>query len=81
MSNKRRVAEKNLGLFLNPSGSASEGGYLVPMNNLNVGPGKPGPGDEWHLPTGPGEIEEQATVVTVDSKGTVVSPLHPTDKG
>ncbi len=52
MGNKRREVEKNLSLFLNPGGAASEGGYLIPMDNLNVGPGKPGPGDEWHVPTG-----------------------------
>jgi hypothetical protein len=57
MSNKRRVAEKNLGLFLNPGGAAGEGGYLVPMDDLNVGPGEPGPGDEWRVPTGPVETE------------------------
>jgi hypothetical protein len=57
MSNKRRVAEKNLGLFLNPGGAAGEGGYLVPMDDLNVGPGEPGPGDQWRVPTGPVETE------------------------
>jgi hypothetical protein len=55
MSNERRQADKNLGLFLNPGGAASEGGYLIPMDNLNVGPGKPGPGDEWHMPPESGD--------------------------
>lgn len=80
MSNKRRVAEKNLGLFLNPGGSAGEGGYLVPMDNLNVGPGESGPGDEWRVPTGPVETEDDVSLESVRSDGTVVLPLHPTDK-
>jgi hypothetical protein len=50
MSDERPAAEKNLGLFLNPGGGASEGGYLVPMRPLTVGPGEPGPEDEWHIP-------------------------------
>lgn len=83
MSNKRRVAEKNLGLFLNPGGAASEGGYLIPMDNLNVGPGKPGPGDEWHVPTGPlDEIaaQSEASVEPVSSEGTVSLPPSSTRK-
>ncbi len=48
-SNKRRAAEKNLGLFLSPGGDYG-GGILTPMNSLNLGPGEPGPGDEWHIP-------------------------------
>jgi len=60
MSNKRRVAEENLGVFLSPSGVAGQGGYLVPMNNLNVGPGEPGPGDQWRVPTG--QVETEADV-------------------
>jgi hypothetical protein len=83
MSNERRVAEKNLGLFLNPGGAASEGGYLIPMNNLNVGPGKPGPGDEWHVPTGPlDEIvaQSEASVEPVRSDGTVSLPPGSTRK-
>jgi hypothetical protein len=66
MSNKRREVERNAGVFLSPSGSAAEGGYVVPMENLNVGPGKPGPGDEWHMPAAPGEIENDETAVMVD---------------
>jgi hypothetical protein len=72
MSNKRRVAERNLGVFLSPGGSAGEGGYVVPMNNLNVGPGEPGPADEWHMPTAPDEVEDEAKAVPVATAGTVV---------
>ena len=57
MGNKKPAAERNLGLFLSPAGAAGQGGYLVPMDNLNVGPGKPGPGDKWEMPVAPEEIE------------------------
>jgi hypothetical protein len=83
MSNKRRVAEKNLGLFLNPNDGASGAGFVVPMDNLNVGPGKPGPGDEWHVPTGPlDEIvaQSEASVEPVSSDGTVSLPPSSTRK-
>ena len=48
--NERPEAERNLGLFLNSSPSGSGSGYLVPMKPLHVGPGEPGPGDQWHVP-------------------------------
>ena len=54
-SDERPQAEKNLGLFLNPSGCGPGGGLLVPMNPLTVGPGEPGPADEWEFPTEPAE--------------------------
>jgi hypothetical protein len=73
MSNKRRVAERNLGLVLSPSGLAGQGGYLVPMGNLNVGPGEPGPGDEWHMPMAPGEVEDDGTAVRVGPEGTLAN--------
>ena len=47
---ERPEAEKNLGVFLNPSGASSSGHYIVPLKPLHVDPGKPGPGDEWHVP-------------------------------
>ena len=81
MSNRRRVAERNLGVFLNPGGAASEGGYLVPMDNLNVGPGKPGPGDEWNMPPAPlDEVAGQdgANLDPEHSDGTLGSPRRPT---
>jgi len=46
---KQRAAEKNLGLFAN-AGGATPSGFLVPMDDLNVGPGEPGPEDEWEFP-------------------------------
>jgi hypothetical protein len=80
MSNKR-VAERKLGVFFSPASSAGQGGYAIPMDNLNVGPGEPGPGDEWHMPAAPGEVEDDGTAVKVGPEGTVVPPLHPADKG
>jgi hypothetical protein len=80
MSNKRRAVERNLGVFLSPAGSAGEGGYVVPMNNLNVGPGESGPGDEWHMPTAPDEIEDEAKAVPVAPARTIVTP-SPVGKG
>jgi len=80
MSNKKRVAERNLGVFLSPGGAAGEGGYVVPMNNLNVGPGEPGPGDEWNMPTAPDEIEDEAKAVPVAPARTIVTP-SPVGKG
>jgi hypothetical protein len=50
---KRPEAEKNLGLFMAPSGVAGGGGLFTPMNSLIVGPGEPGPGDDWEFPTEP----------------------------
>jgi hypothetical protein len=80
MSNKRRVAERNLGVVPNPGGSAEQSGFLVPMANPKVGPGEPGPGDEWHLPPVPGEVADEGTGVRVAPDSIVISPLHPADK-
>lgn len=76
MSNKRRVAEDNAGVFL-----ADRGAVVVPIHGLNVGPGKPGPEDEWKVPMGPVETEDDATLESVHWDGVAVLPLHPTDKG
>jgi hypothetical protein len=81
MSDKRRSAEQNLGVFLSPSGSAGEGGYLVPMDSLNVGPGEPGPGDEWHMPAAGAGVEGEGTAAPVAPVTTVASPPHPSAKG
>ena len=66
--NKRREAEKNLGLFLTPADGASGGGFLVPMDHLNVGPGKPGPEDEWKVPMGPINAEDAQDVSGDDER-------------
>jgi hypothetical protein len=54
MENERPEAEKNAGVFLSPTDMGG-GGFVVPMKPLNVGPGEPGPGDEWHMPDEPAE--------------------------
>jgi hypothetical protein len=50
MSEPKRSAEQNAGAFL---GDAGVGLVPMPTNTLHVGPGDPGPGDEWKIPTGP----------------------------
>ena len=77
MGNKKPAAERNLGLFLSPTGAAGQGGYLVPMDNLNVGPGKPGPGDKWEMPVAPEEIEGAGATVPVAPEGTVEPSRDP----
>jgi hypothetical protein len=49
---ERPSAERKLGLFYSPS-MQGDSGFLVPMNPSTVGPGEPGPEDEWHLPPAP----------------------------
>jgi len=75
MSNKRRVAEDNAGVFL-----SDRGAIVTPIHGLNVGPGEPGPGDEWRVPTGPIEAVDDASLGPVDSNETAVLPPHPTNK-
>jgi len=79
MSNRKRVAETNVGAFLSPGDLPIP---VPPMNALDDGPGEPGPGDEWTFPTGPVQAETDADATTEpgNSDGTIVSPLHPTDR-
>lgn len=87
MSDRRRVAVRNCGAFYGTSITP----IPTPMNALIVGPGEPGPGDEWRVPTGPLDADDgknelavepvDAILEPVHSDGTVVLPLHPTDKG
>jgi hypothetical protein len=53
---ERPRAEKNLGLFFSPTMQGGGPGFLVP-EPLSVGPGKPGPEDDWQVPSGPVETE------------------------
>lgn len=50
MSEPKRTAERNAGAFL---GDVGVGLVPMPTNTLHVGPGDPGPGDEWKIPMGP----------------------------
>ena len=52
MSDPKRTAERNAGAFLSPT-DISGGMIPTPMNSLTVGPGQPGPEDEWKIPLGP----------------------------
>jgi hypothetical protein len=75
MSHRERVAERNAGAFLAPGGPTP-----APMNALYDGPGQPGPGDEWHMPTEPiDEIagEDEVSLEAVQSDGTVILPFRP----
>ncbi len=74
MSDRKPAADKKLGLFFSPSGVAGNGGYLIPMGNLNVGPGEPGLGDEWHMPAEPGDAidpEGEESVKPLPSPGAI----------
>jgi hypothetical protein len=55
MSDKPRVAVRNAGAFLTPDLGGGVGLIPVPMNALSVGPGKPGPEDEWKMPADPAD--------------------------
>jgi len=57
MNDERPAAETNLGVFFNGPVEGG-GGFVVPMEPLKVGPGKPGPEDDWQMPDGPTEADE-----------------------
>ena len=63
--------EKNLGLFMSPP-TPGGGGIFTPMNSLRVGPGEPGPGDDWEFPMEP---TDGATVENVPA----AQPADPTE--
>jgi hypothetical protein len=49
MGDQRRTPQRNAGAFLSPTDIG--GGMIpMPMNSLTVGPGEPGPEDEWKMP-------------------------------
>jgi hypothetical protein len=62
MGNRRRVAERNAGAFLGPDLLAA-----TPMNALNLGPGQPGPADDWRLPSEPPDEKVSREDATVES--------------
>ena len=76
MTDEERAAERNAGDFLGPG--MSGGGVMpvaMPVSALNVGPGEPGPEDEWKFP------EEAATKGAALSKPIPEEPPRPNDKG
>jgi hypothetical protein len=73
MDDERPTAEKNLGVFFNGPVEGG-GGFVVPMEPLNVGPGKPGPGDEWQMPAPPIQAEDEVGREPVEPTGIVIVP-------
>ena len=60
MGEQRRTAERHTVPILVDSEAA---GALLMVSSLNVGPGRPGPEDEWKCPMGPvGEVDRDAVV-------------------
>lgn len=53
MGDSKRTAVRNAGAFLTPDMGGGGGLVAVPANALNVGPGEPGPDDEWKIPAWP----------------------------
>jgi hypothetical protein len=54
MGDSRRTAERNAGAFLSPDLGGGGGIIPVPMDLApGMGPGKPGPEDEWVVPIWP----------------------------
>ena len=72
MSDKPRAAVRNAGAFLTPDMGGGVGMIPVPVNALNVGPGKPGPEDEWNMPADPadGPAAPEAPIAEPSHAGT-----------
>lgn len=69
---KRREIERNAGAFLGLGVTP----IPAPANALHVGPGKPGPGDDWQFPTGPlDEVVPEDEGLTPDAAST--EPVRP----
>lgn len=56
-------------------------GLSEPEADKNPGELPADSGNEWHVPMGPVETEDDVILEPVHSDGTVVLPLHPADKG
>ncbi len=76
---ERPKADEKFGLFFSPE-SRGGGGFYVPMHPLKVGPGEPGPGDEWHVPTEPGQAEDDVALERVRREGMDLLPSDRADK-
>jgi hypothetical protein len=79
MSDEKRVPEKKVGLYVDPSGMGG-GGFVVPMDGLNAGPGDPGPEDEWHMPAESVATEEKPVPETGHSDSSAAVPANPANK-
>jgi hypothetical protein len=71
MADPRRTAVRNAGAFLPPD-LGGGGPIPVPANALNVGPGEPGPEDEWKIPAWP----EDETKPTDEATPAAVPAAH-----
>jgi len=70
---KKREAEENLGLFMTPDMGSGAGGFLIPSQSLKVGPGEPGPGDQWAFP--------KETTGAKSDRSPVLEPAKAPDSG
>ncbi len=50
---ERAGAENEVAFISSPTPDHGGSGFYVPINPLRVGPGEPGPGDEWHVDVTP----------------------------
>lgn len=76
MGDRRREVQRNAGAFLGVSMMP----IPAPANAINVGPGQPGPGDDWQMPAEPiSEVdgEDDVSIEAVPSDGTVTSRSRP----
>jgi hypothetical protein len=73
---EKKPDDESLGIFL---GDRSP--IAVPLKPLHVGPGEPGPADEWKVPTEPAGAEDDVSLDQVHSSGGAVLPLPPASKG
>ena len=65
MSNKPRVAERDHTLMIPISDMGGQ--VAVSTNALFVGPGEPGPGDDWQLPPESPEEASGETIATTEA--------------
>jgi hypothetical protein len=79
MSDEKREPETKFGLYVDPSGTGG-GGFVVPMDGLNAGPGDPGPEDEWHMPAESIATEEKPVPETGHSDSSAALPAHQANK-
>jgi hypothetical protein len=67
MTERKQIAERSVGApICDPEGMAA---ILMIMDRVKMGPGTPGPGDEWRFPTGP--MDE-----TDGAEGSVTDPAR-----
>jgi hypothetical protein len=76
MTERKRAAERNVGApICDPEGMAA---ILMIMDSVKMGPGAPGPGDDWRFPAGPVDDTDcaEGAVPDLARPGHRVSLLH-----